>query len=84
MYDDTDVLVGITDVKVRKVDGGGLVENAGVGGTEKTKNGQSDFTYIAPSSAGMAEVLNHRRRREPPRQHHHRRAGSAGARHGRR
>ncbi len=57
VYDDTDVLVGITDVKVRKVDGGGLVEDAGTDGMEKTSNGQSEFTFIAPSSVGTAEIL---------------------------
>ena len=57
VYDDTDVLVGITSVKVRKVDGGGLIENEGDGGSENTVNGMSKFTYIAPRAAGTAEIL---------------------------
>ena len=57
VWDDTNVLVGITEVKVRKVDGGGLIEDQGEGGSEMTTNGQSKFTFIAPSSAGTAEVL---------------------------
>lgn len=57
VWDDTNVLVGITSVKVRKVDGGGLIEDQGEGGSEMTTNGQSKFTFIAPSSAGTAEIL---------------------------
>ncbi len=53
VFDDEEVLVGITDVNVRKVGGDGLVENAGT----STVNGQSTFTFIAPSSAGSAEIL---------------------------
>ena len=57
VWDDEEVLVGITDVKVRKVDGGGLIEDAGDGGTEATSNGQSKFTFIAPSGHGSSEIL---------------------------
>ena len=57
VFDDEDVLVGITSVKVRKVDGGGLIEDAGEGGSEMTSNGQSKFTFIAPSAAGSSEIL---------------------------
>ena len=57
VFDDEDVLVGITSVKVRKVGGDGLIEDAGDGGEEMTSNGQSSFTFIAPSSAGTAEIL---------------------------
>ena len=57
VYDDTDVLVGITSVKVRKVDGGGLIEDQGDNGSENTVNGQSKFTFIAPTAPGTAEIL---------------------------
>ena len=57
VWDDEEVLVGITSVKVRKVDGGGLIEDQGDGGSEMTANGQSSFTFIAPSSAGSSEIL---------------------------
>ena len=57
VWDDEDVLVGITSVKVRKVDGGGLIENEGDGGSEMTSNGQSKFTFIAPSAASSSEIL---------------------------
>ncbi len=57
VWDDTNVLVGITEVKVRKVDGGGLIEDQGDGGSEMTVDGQSAFTFIAPSGAGTAEIL---------------------------
>ena len=57
VWDDTNVLVGITSVKVRKVDGGGLIEDEGEGGSEMTSNGQSKFTFIAPSAAGSSEIL---------------------------
>ena len=57
VWDDTNVLVGITAVKVRKVDGGGLIEDQGEGGSEMTSDGQSKFTFIAPSAAGSAEIL---------------------------
>ena len=57
VWDDEDVLVGITTVKVRKVDGGGLIEDQGADGSEKTSNGQSKFTFIAPSSIGSSEIL---------------------------
>ncbi|MYJ09512.1 MAG: hypothetical protein F4086_04275 [Gemmatimonadetes bacterium] len=54
VFDDEEVLVGITDViNIRKVGGDGLVEDAGTG----TMNGQTTFTFIAPSTAGSAEVL---------------------------
>ena len=53
VWDDTEVLVGITTVKIRKVDGGGLIEDAGTA----TKNGKAKFTYIAPRAAGTAEIL---------------------------
>ena len=57
VWDDTDVLVGITDVRTRKVDGGGLIEGAGDNGSEKTSNGQSKFTFLAPLSPGTSEIL---------------------------
>ena len=57
VWDDEDVLVGITDVKVRKVGGDGLIEDAGDGGTEATSDGQSTFTFIAPSAVGSSEIL---------------------------
>ena len=57
VWDDEDVLVGITDVTVRKVGGDGLIEDQGDGNTEKTANGQSKFTFIAPSTAGSSEIL---------------------------
>ena len=57
VFDDEDVLVGITSVKVRKVDGGGLIEDAGEGGSEMTADGQSKFTFIAPSAEGSSEIL---------------------------
>jgi hypothetical protein len=57
VWDDTDVLVGITSVKTRKVDGGGLIEDEGTDGSEMTRNGQSMFTFIAPSNAGSSEIL---------------------------
>ena len=57
VFDDEDVLVGITSVKVRKVDGGGLIEDEGDDGAEMTSNGQSKFTFIAPSSHGSSEIL---------------------------
>ena len=60
VWDDEDVLVGITSVKVRKVDGGGLIEDesaADTPGSEKTADGQSKFTFIAPSSVGTSEIL---------------------------
>ena len=57
VFDDDDVLVGITSVKVRKVGGDGLIEDQGDGGSEMTSNGQSKFTFIAPSNAGTAEIL---------------------------
>lgn len=53
VFDDEEVLVGITDVNIRKVGGDGLVENAGT----STTNGQTKFTFIAPSTPGSAEVL---------------------------
>ena len=56
VWDDEGVLVGITEVRVRKVGGDGLIEDAGDNGAEKTVNGQSKFTYISPSS-GSAEIL---------------------------
>ncbi len=57
VWDDDQVLVGITAVKVRKVDGGGLIEDAGDGGSEMTSDGQSKFTFIAPSGYGSSEIL---------------------------
>ena len=57
VFDDEDVLVGITSVKVRRVDGGGLIEDQGEDGSEMTSNGQSKFTFIAPSSIGSSEIL---------------------------
>ena len=57
VFDDEDVLVGITSVKVRKVGGDGLIEDQGDGGSEMTANGQSKFTFIAPSTAGTSEIL---------------------------
>lgn len=65
VWDDEDVLVGITDVKVRKVGGDGLIEDesgtdmAGnaTPGVEKTSDGQSKFTFIAPSAIGSSEIL---------------------------
>ena len=48
------MLVGITSVKVRKVDGGGLIEDEGEGGSEMTSNGQSKFKFIAPSTPGTS------------------------------
>ncbi len=66
VWDDEDVLVGITSVKVRKVGGDGLIEdNAGakdadgnaIPDTEKTSDGQSKFTLIAPSNPGSIEIL---------------------------
>ena len=57
VFDDEDVLVGITAVKVRKVGGDGLIEDAGDGGSEMTSNGQSKFTFIAPSNPGSSEIL---------------------------
>ena len=57
VWDDDDVLVGITSVKVRKVGGDGLIEDQGEGGSEMTSNGQSKFTFIAPSTAGTSEIL---------------------------
>ena len=60
VWDDTGVLVGITSVKVRKVGGDGLIEDESAEdtpGSEMTVNGQSKFTFIAPSSAGTSEIL---------------------------
>ena len=57
VWDDEDILVGITEVTVRKVDGGGLIEDQGEGNVEMTSNGQSKFTFIAPSSHGSSEIL---------------------------
>ncbi len=53
VFDDEDVLVGITDVKIRKVGGDGLIEDA----KESTTNGKATFTFIAPSSVGTSEIL---------------------------
>ena len=60
VFDDEDVLVGITSVKVRRVDGGGLIEDEGTAdtpGSEMTADGQSKFTFIAPSAIGSSEIL---------------------------
>ncbi len=57
VFDDEAVLVGITSVKVRRVDGGGLIEDQGEGGSEMTSDGQSKFTFIAPSAIGSSEIL---------------------------
>ena len=57
VFDDDDVLVGITAVKVRKVGGDGLIEDQGEDGSEMTADGQSKFTFIAPSSVGTSEIL---------------------------
>ena len=57
VFDDEDVLVGITSVKVRKIGGDGLIEDHGEDGSEMTSNGQSKFTFIAPSRAGSSEIL---------------------------
>lgn len=57
VWDDTGVLVGITSVKTRKVDGGGLIEDEGEGGSEMTNDGQSKFTFIAPTNPGSSEIL---------------------------
>lgn len=57
VWDDEDVLVGITDVRVRKVGGDGLIEDQGDGGSEMTSDGQSKFTFIAPSAVGSSEIL---------------------------
>ena len=57
VWDDEDVLVGITEVKVRKVGGDGLIEDEGEGGSERTVDGQSKFTFIAPSAVGSSEIL---------------------------
>ena len=57
VWDDTDVLVGITDVTVRKVGGDGLIEDQGAENTEETTDGQSAFTFISPSTVGTAEIL---------------------------
>ena len=76
VWDDEDVLVGITSVKVRKVGGDGLIEdNAGakdadnnaIPDTEKTVNGQSKFTLIAPSDPGSIEILITAGKAEPHR-----------------
>ena len=57
VWDDDDVLVGITEVKVRKVAGDGLIEDNGADNTEMTSNGKSKFTLIAPSESGSIEIL---------------------------
>ena len=66
VFDDEDVKVGITNVTVRRVDGGGLIEghdgakdadDNAIPNTEKTSDGESTFTYIAPSSDGAVELL---------------------------
>ena len=66
VFDDEDVKVGITNVTVRTVDGGGLIEghdgavdadDNAIPNTEKTSDGESTFTYIAPSSDGAVELL---------------------------
>ena len=57
VYDDTGVPVGATSVEVRRVGGGGRIEDAGRGGSERTVDGQSTFTYIAPSATGTAEIV---------------------------
>ena len=57
VWDDEDVLVGITEVTVRKVGGDGLIEDQGEGNSEMTSNGQSKFTFIAPSTTGSSEIL---------------------------
>ena len=53
MWDDEDVLVGITDVKVRKVGGDGLIEDNGADNTEKTSNGKSKFTAHRAFGVGL-------------------------------
>ena len=67
VWDDDDVLVGITDVKVRKVAGDGLIEDNGTDNTEKTSNGKSKFTLIAPSESGSIEILITAGKAEPHR-----------------
>ena len=67
VWDDENVLVGITDVKVRKVAGDGLIEDNGADNTEKTSNGQSKFTLIAPSESGSIEILITAGKAEPHR-----------------
>lgn len=65
VWDDEEVLVGITDVKVRKVGGDGIIEDESgkdadgntTPGMERTSNGQSKFTFIAPSATGFSEIL---------------------------
>ena len=57
VFDDEDVLVGITSVTVRKVGGDGLIEDQGDGNSEMTSDGQSKFTFIAPSTSGSSEIL---------------------------
>jgi hypothetical protein len=50
VYDDEGVKVGITEVTVRAIEGGGLIEGAGAGNKEDTVDGQSSFTFFAPST----------------------------------
>ena len=53
------VLVGITEVEVRKVGGDGLIEDQSAADAwhrEMTSNGQSKFTFIAPSRPGVAPL----------------------------
>ena len=49
VFDDENVRVGITAVTVRAIEGGGLIEDAGTDNKENTVDGQSTFTFFAPS-----------------------------------
>ena len=49
VFDDEGVRVGITEVTVRAIEGGGLIEDAG-DNKENTVDGQSTFTFFAPST----------------------------------
>ncbi len=55
--DDEGVAAGATEVKVTKVDGSGIIEDAGTDNKEDTVDGVSKFTYFAGSAEGPVTIV---------------------------
>ena len=57
VQDDAGVNAGVTDVKVTKVDGGGILEGLGTDRTNQTKDGVTSFTLFAGGNPGEVTIV---------------------------
>ena len=57
VYDDEDVRAGETEIEVRKLEGGGIVEGKAAADDAVTSNGQAKFSFIAPSTEGTVTFV---------------------------